>query len=87
MATREEVREALRRDRGYLPALCLIAELDEKLDRPFAAALAREKVFRRSRSPADWEALVSSAGKSPEYSDRFRRLEDSLRELLAPNPR
>jgi tetratricopeptide (TPR) repeat protein len=84
---RRETREALRRDAGYLPALCLAADLDEKLDRPFAAALAREKAFRRSRSPADWEALVSSAAKSPDYANRFRRLEDSLRELLAPRAR
>ncbi|HKA37069.1 MAG TPA: tetratricopeptide repeat protein [Thermoanaerobaculia bacterium] len=81
---RREAREALARDGGYLPALCLAAELNERLDLPFAAALAREKVFRRSRSPADWEALVSSAAKSPEYANRFRRLEDSLRELLLP---
>jgi len=84
---RPEAREALRRDPGYLPALCLLADLDEKLERPFAAALAREKVFRRSRSPADWEALLSSASKSPEYEARFRRLEDSLRKLLEPGTR
>ena len=84
---RREAREALRRTPGYLPALCLVADLDEKLERPFAAALAREHVFRRSRSPADWEALVSSASRSPEYGKRFRLLEDSLRELLGPKPR
>jgi tetratricopeptide (TPR) repeat protein len=84
---RREAKEALRRDPGYLPALCLAADLDETLEGPFASALAREKVFRRSRSPADWEALLSSASKSPEYEKRFRFLEESLRKLLDPHSR
>ncbi len=80
----KEARQALRLDPRYLPALRLLAERDSAPGRAFAEALAREKVFRVSRSPEDWALLLAAAGKSEAYSLRFARLERSLASLVRP---
>ena len=79
-----ETRQALRHDPRSLPALRLCAELDAKSGRSFGEALAREKIFRVSRSRQDWDGLRQAAEKSAPYSSRFARLESSLAKLVNP---
>jgi protein O-mannosyl-transferase len=79
-----EARQAWRVDPRYLPALRVLAERDSAPERAFAEGLAREKVFRVSRSPEDWALLLAAAGKSEPYSRRFARLERSLAGLVRP---
>jgi predicted Zn-dependent protease len=78
-----EARRALSLDPRYLPALRLLAERDASSGRTFAEALAREKIFRLSRSPEDWAQLQRAARGSAAYSNRFARLKPSL-EALTP---
>lgn len=79
-----EAREALRRDPRSLPALRLVAELDSRSGRTFAEGLAREKIFRVSRSREDWERLRQAAEKNDACARRFAQLEDSLARLMMP---
>ena len=79
---RHEAREAWRRAPGYLPAIRLLADLDARSGRFFAEALAREQVFRLSRSREDWESLRAAAGKSESYAPRFARNEKTLAKLV-----
>ena len=81
-----EARQALRLDPRSLPALRLIAEIDSRSDRRFAEALAREKIFRVSRSREDWDTLLRTSRRSPAYTTRFAHLQNSLAALL-PQPR
>ena len=69
-----EARQALAFEPRYLPALRLLAERDALSGRTFAEALAREKIFRLSRSPEDWTALLRAAARSEAYALRFARL-------------
>jgi tetratricopeptide (TPR) repeat protein len=82
-----EARQALAFEPRYLPALRLLAERDALSGRTFAEALAREKIFRLSRSPEDWTALLRAAARSETYATRFARLEGSLAALVSPKPR
>ncbi|HJW14196.1 MAG TPA: tetratricopeptide repeat protein [Thermoanaerobaculia bacterium] len=79
-----EAREALRRDPRSLPALRLVAELDSRSGRTFAEGLAREKIFRVSRSREDWERLRQAAEKNDACARRFAQLENSLAKLMMP---
>jgi tetratricopeptide (TPR) repeat protein len=79
-----EARQALALEPRYLPALRLLAERDALSGRTFAEALAREKIFRISRSPEDWAALLRLAARSETYATRFARLEGSLAALVSP---
>ena len=79
---RHEAREAWRRDPGYLPAIHLLADLDARSGQFFAEALARERIFRLSRSTQDWESLRAAAGRSEAYAPRFARNEKTLAKLV-----
>jgi tetratricopeptide (TPR) repeat protein len=79
-----EARQALAFEPRYLPALRLLAERDALSGRTFAEALAREKIFRLSRSPEDWTALLRAAARSETYATRLARLEGSLAALVSP---
>src|SRR6266540_3202341 len=79
-----EARQALAFEPRYLPALRLLAERDALSGRTFAEALAREKIFRLSRSPEDWTVLLRAAARSETYARRFARLEGSLAALVSP---
>jgi len=79
-----EARQALAFEPRYLPALRLLAERDALSGRTFAEALAREKIFRISRSPEDWTALLRAAARSETYAIRFARLEGSLAAPVSP---
>src|SRR6266545_2702213 len=79
-----EARQALAFEPRYLPALRLLAERDAFSGRTFAEALAREKIFRLSRSQEDWAALLRMAARSKTYATRFARLEGSLAALVRP---
>ncbi len=79
-----EARQALAFEPRYLPALRLLAERDALSGRTFAEALAREKIFRLSRSPEDWTALLRAAARSETYATRLVRLEGSLAALVSP---
>ncbi len=79
-----EARRALLLEPGYLPALRLLAERDALAGRTFAEALAREKIFRISRSPEDWAALLRVAARSEPYARRFTRLKGALAALVSP---
>ena len=77
-----EARRALKIDPRSLPALRLIAEIDSQSDHLFAEALAREKIFRISRSRGDWDGLLRAAGRSTGYARRFVQLRESLAVFL-----
>ncbi len=68
------------RDAG---ALRLAAEDDEARGRNFGEALARERIFRGSRTGADLERLCAAAGRSAAYARRFETLRPQL-ERQAP---
>src|SRR6266542_1972564 len=76
-----EARLALAFEPRYLPALCLLAERDALSGRTFAEALAREKIFRISRSPEDWALLLRASEKSEAYARRFAQQRGSLTKL------
>jgi tetratricopeptide (TPR) repeat protein len=80
----KEARQALRLDPRHLAALRILAERDAVPDRAFAEGLAREKIFRVSRSPEDWALLLAAARRSEPYSRRFSGLERSLASLVRP---
>ncbi len=79
-----EARRALALDPRYLPALRLLAERDAASGRTFAEALAREKIFRLSRSPEDWALLLRTSEKSEAYARRFAQQRGSLAALVSP---
>jgi protein O-mannosyl-transferase len=81
---RREARRALRLDPRSLPALRLCADLNAKSGRSFGEALAREKLFRVSRSRQDWDRLRRAAAENASYARRFARLEGSLAKLVGP---
>jgi protein O-mannosyl-transferase len=83
----KEARQALRFDPGYQQALRLLAERDALSGRSFAEALAREKIYRLSRSREDWELLLRASEKSEPYARRFRHLKGSLATLASPKSR
>jgi tetratricopeptide (TPR) repeat protein len=76
-----EARQALAFEPRYLPALRLLAERDALSGRTFAEALAREKIFRLSRSPEDWALLLRASEKSEAYARRFAHQRGSLAKL------
>ena len=80
----KEDRQALRFDPGYQPALRLLAERDALSGRCLAEALAREKIYRLSRTPEDWALLLRASGKSDAYARRFAQLKGSLAPLASP---
>ena len=82
-----EARRALKIDPRSLPALRLIAEIDSRSDHLFAEALAREKIFRISRSRGDWDGLLRAAGRSTGYARRFVQLRESLAVFLPKSKR
>jgi len=78
---RREAREALRRSPAYLPALRFLAERSAEEDLRLAEGLAREKIFRITRSREDLQALQRTARKSPAYAERYRSVRPDLRRL------
>jgi tetratricopeptide (TPR) repeat protein len=74
----KEAREALTLEPRYQPALRLLAERDAHSGLALAEALAREKIFRLSRSTEDWAQLLRAKEKSEAYARRFARLAGSL---------
>jgi tetratricopeptide (TPR) repeat protein len=83
----KEARQALRFDPGYQQALRLLAERDALSGRCLAEALAREKIYRLSRSPADWALLLRASEKSEGYARRFAQLKGSLAPVASPASR
>ncbi len=82
-----EARQALFHEPGYLPALRLLADRDARSDLGLAEALAREKIFRISRTPEDFNALERAAGKSAASARRFAQQRRSLASLASPKSR
>ncbi len=83
----KEARQALRFDPRYQQALRLLAERDALSGRSFAGALAREEIYRLSRSPKDWDLLLRASEKSEAYARRFAQLKGSLAPLASPKSR
>jgi tetratricopeptide (TPR) repeat protein len=79
-----EAREALTLEPRYQQALRLLAERDAHAGLALAEALAREKIFRLSRSKEDWEQLLRAKEKSEAYARRFARLAGSLTPPASP---
>jgi tetratricopeptide (TPR) repeat protein len=79
-----EARVALLLEPWYLPALRLIADRDARSGLAMAEALAREKIFRLSRSQEDWALLLQASQKSDAYARRFAQLRKSLAPLASP---
>ncbi len=80
---RHQAREVLRRRPGEVAALRLLADTSRDTGRRFAEGLAAERVFRRTRAPADLERLRAVAAEAPAYAVRFRTLEPSLTRLMS----
>jgi len=78
---RREAREVLRRRPRDVTALRLLADTSRRRGQRFAEGLAAEKIFRLTRSPADFDRLLSIAVKDPSYRSRFAAVEKSLRAL------
>ena len=78
---RFQAREVLRRRPGEVAALRLLADTSRDTGRRFAEGLAAEKIFRRTRAPADFDRLRAIAAEDPAYGTRFRTLEPSLSKL------
>jgi tetratricopeptide (TPR) repeat protein len=78
---RREAREALRRRPLDVTALRLLADTSRRRGERFAEGLAVEKIFRRTRSPDDFDRLLSIAAEDPSYRSRFAASEQSLRAL------
>jgi tetratricopeptide (TPR) repeat protein len=80
----KEARETLRLEPRDQNSLRLLAERSARSDRRFAEALAREKIYRLSRSAQDWELLQQAARMSEAYARRFEQLKKSLAALASP---
>ena len=80
----KEARETLRLEPRDQNSLRLLAERDALSGRRFAEALAREKIYRLSRAPADWKLLVSAAQTNEAYGRRFAQLRESLAAPTSP---
>lgn len=78
---RREGREALRREPLSLPGLRFLADRNADEGLLFAEGLAREKVFRLTRTREDLILLGEVARKSPEYAARFRSARPRLSKL------
>jgi tetratricopeptide (TPR) repeat protein len=74
----KEARQALTLEPRYQQALRLLAERDAHSGLALAEALAREKIFRLSRSKEDWAQLLRAKERSEAYARRFARLAGSL---------
>jgi tetratricopeptide (TPR) repeat protein len=71
---RQQWREALRREPANLEALRALAESSARGALPLAAYLAREKVWRLTKTADDRAACESSARSCPACEIRWRRL-------------
>ena len=80
---RFQAREVLRRRPGDVAALRILADTSRDAGRRFAEGLAAEKIFRRTRAPADFERLRGIAAEDPAYGMRFRTLAESLSRLTS----
>jgi tetratricopeptide (TPR) repeat protein len=83
---RRQAREVLRRRPRDVAALTILAESSERAGSLFAEGLAVEKIFRATRSPADFDRLVRIAATDPGYRARFAALAPSLAELRSRPP-
>jgi tetratricopeptide (TPR) repeat protein len=83
----KEARRALLLEPRYLPALRLLADRDARSGLAMAEALAREQIFRLSRSAEDWALLLRAAQTSDAYARRFAGLKGSLAPRASPKPR
>jgi tetratricopeptide (TPR) repeat protein len=81
---RRHAREVLRRQPRNVAALAILAESSEKAGSLLAQGLAAEKIFRASRSPADFDRLVRIAAADPAYGARFTALVPELERLKRP---
>jgi superkiller protein 3 len=80
----KEARETLRLEPRDQQSLRLLAERGALSGRRFAEALAREKVYRLSRSAEDWALLLRAAATSEAYARRFAGLRESLSPPASP---
>ena len=83
LESRRELRRILAASPVDAPALRLLAEENAEAGLPFAAALAREKVFRITRTRADLELLRDASRRCPAYGARFEAIRPRL-ERAAP---
>lgn len=81
--SRREAREVLRRRPRELAALAILAESSGSAGRHFSEGLAAEKIFRVTRSRADFDRLARIAAADPSYGRRFAAVEPALRKMLA----
>jgi tetratricopeptide (TPR) repeat protein len=81
----KEARETLHLEPSDKNSLCLLAERDALSGRRFAEALAREKIYRLSRSAEDWTLLLAAARVSEAYGRRLAGL--SLAAPASPKSR
>ncbi len=78
---RREAREVLRRRPRDVTALRLLADTSRRRGKRFAEGIAAEAIFRLTRSPADFDRLLSIATRDSSYRSRFAAVEKSLRAL------
>jgi tetratricopeptide (TPR) repeat protein len=83
---RREAREALRRRPRDAAALAILADSSGESGRLFSEGLAAEKIFRATRSPADFDRLVRIAAADPAYRARFAALAPGLEKLKSRPP-
>lgn len=79
----DQARAVLRRAPASAEANALLADLRREEGLRFAEGLAREKVFRATRSGEDLRKLMTVVRESPPYRARFEALRPRL-EKLAP---
>jgi tetratricopeptide (TPR) repeat protein len=72
-----EARQTLRLAPGDQDSLRLLARQNALAGRRFAEALAREKIYRLSGSPEDWQTLLAAARGSEAYGRRLSALKGS----------
>ncbi|HTO87390.1 MAG TPA: hypothetical protein VMR54_07655 [Thermoanaerobaculia bacterium] len=80
-SSRRELRRILAAAPFDAQALRLLAEENAATGRGFGAALAREKVFRATRSSGDLLLLLEAARREPAYRRRFEGLRSWLEKL------
>ncbi len=71
----------MRRSPASLEALRFLADRNAEEGLRFAEGLARERIFRISRSREDLIPLLRLVAESPVYRERYNRLRATLQKL------
>jgi protein O-mannosyl-transferase len=79
---RREAREVLRRRPRETAALAILADSSRAAGKRLSEGLAAERIFRATRSSADFDRLTAIAAEDPAYAKRFAAVGPELRKLL-----